>query len=257
MMMLLGMLFVGGVSGFDLVTNVQTNESVNTVTNVYNSSDVAVWINGVQWSNVPEYIASNEARWGIDTQGLSEYSFSRMLQRFVKYQKGENIQLTNKEEEMFYYLSYLNYLQIKEQLDYFHEYVDKVSDSVAENKYMTEAMRGLLEREFSEELCNEKKKVMHKYNLKSVKCGDSVCYNGEVVELYKGKDVCVVQGNVIKQEIKENVALNNQSFSSKETVGLVERGNKELLFGLWLMGVGMLIVLVVIALSMWNNRRDK
>jgi len=205
LIVLIMFMLVSTAYSFDLVTNVVSNESINTTTNIYNNDSVDVWINGVRWTDVPGYIASNEGSWTTDTQGINEYTLRTLLNKFAKMQTTNKHELSDDQMQIYNALTYVMSMQTDAQLQTMvYPYLDALKQQADENTYMVEAMGGLLEGMYPEQMCVEKRKVMHKYNLTSVRCGDQICYNGEIVTLYNGKDTCVFYGDqpvVLKENL--------------------------------------------------------
>ena len=51
------------VRSLNITTNIKTSEDVNTWTNINTTGNVGVYIDGVNWTNIPEYIEENEEDW--------------------------------------------------------------------------------------------------------------------------------------------------------------------------------------------------
>lgn len=192
--MLISFIFFSGfaLAEVNMTTNIKTTGDVLTETNINNTGDTYVYINGVDWSGLPDYIGEHEEHWG--NNGIDAEDLAEILEKLEKYRKGENVELTKREYNILMSLLSITDAEI---MDFYGSKIAPVFEShynqILSNVYEIESAYRTLEKLYPDVYCESRQEVMKKYGLKSVKCGlhSKQCYNGKFYPHEGGLDYCI------------------------------------------------------------------
>jgi len=192
---LFSVIFVGFVLGDASVqVNIETDGDIITETNINNTGDTQVWINGVEWSDLPDYIKENEGSWSRD-RGWEAREIDELLDKLQRFMNGEEVDITEDEYNILLHLLWISDNEIN---SFYQNELTPILDShknqIQSNIYDIEAFYRTMEKLHPEIYCESKKEVMNKYFLKSVKCGlnSKYCYNGKYyAQQESGFDYCI------------------------------------------------------------------
>jgi len=142
-----------------MITDIITTEQVSTVTNVNTPESTYVWINGIEYTNIPEYIDENEDNWnkdkGIDFSGIVNH---------IKY--GVNHLLYGDDATR-------DEIEIIHQLD--RVFAKDITAFILQARiddleHRIEALEKTIEQTNKEAYCRGKMDIAVKYNLKGFTC---------------------------------------------------------------------------------------
>ena len=178
----------------DVYVGIETDGNVNTTTNINNTGDTRVWINGVEWSGLPYYIEENEDFWSRD-KGWEARDIEELLDKLTSFMNGEDVELTKDEYNILMYLFAISDNEIN---SFYQNELTPILDShknqIQSNIYEIEAFYRTMEKLHPEIYCESRKEVADMYGLKSFKCGlhSKTCYNGKYyVQQEGGFDFCI------------------------------------------------------------------
>ncbi len=192
--MLISFIFFSGLvfADVEVTTNVVTTGEVNSTHNIDTDGDTFVYINGVDWSGLPDYIGENEEHWG--NNGIDAEDLAEILEKLEKYRRGEAVELTKREYNILMSLLSISDMEI---IDFYNSQISPILDThysqILANLYEIESGYRTFEKLYPVIYCESRQEVMKKYGLKSVVCGlhSKICYNGDLYSHEGGLDYCI------------------------------------------------------------------
>jgi len=190
---LTGLISTLAAADTELETTVVTNDTVNTTTNIHNgNSSVRVWMNGMEWSGLPRYVSSREGSWSSDREGMEEEDMTEIFGRIARKEAGKKPRSFGRvEKSIASSLFFISDSRCKKQSQEIVSQLNAIGGQVKQNQYETEALGVLMQGLHPDKYCQAKMTVMNRHNLTSVDCGQKTCYNGDMSDIYNGKDYCV------------------------------------------------------------------
>ena len=193
------LLFVTTVlfSGFvladvDVTMNIETTGDVNSENYISTNGTVYLYVNGVDWTNVPQYITEREPKWS--NNGLNLGGIEALVDKINRYRNGEEVELTDKEYNILLSLLGITDAEIS---DFYNLQISPILEShynqILSNLYEIEATYRTFEKLYPDIYCESRQEVMKEHGLKSVKCGlhSKQCYNGRFYPHEGGLDYCI------------------------------------------------------------------
>ena len=164
------------VRSLNITTNIKTSEDVNTWTNINTTGNVGVYIDGVNWTNIPEYIEENEEDWSRDRSGISASNLATIIEDTMLLIRGLNqhysswhVRIANALLSVFVTRPELQ--EVKKQNQFL--------------LYRIEALENTMEKIAEKEYCRGKIDVMIEHNLTKVSCQNTTYYNPAFVKMDK------------------------------------------------------------------------
>jgi len=162
MVILFGM--IGTAQATDIYTSLFTNGKVNSYTDIHTDDNVYVYVDGVNMTNIPEYIDENEEKWSIDKVGMSLRGLIYHIRSGINWMLGIKDDATDDEKQLIYELDrgFASQYEI-EQLKYNQEIL----------LVRIESLEKTLEKTNLESFCEGKKEIAEKYNITGFTCGNT------------------------------------------------------------------------------------